>query len=95
MVLGHATVGHIFKTPGGGTALVTHYLKRTGFILRQIIADKDMGRRKADDVYDISERAVGRTFHRVSWNDASEAAAAAHVHPTNCECYICCEKRDV
>lgn len=53
----HSTVGHRFRGPFGGTYRCTSYDSRTGFWMENEADPKD--RR------DVSERAPGRTYHRI------------------------------
>lgn len=83
-------VGYRFRSGGAGAIyLCTHYLKSCGFMMKLIKIETpksegvDFYNRKIGDVICISERAPGRTFHRVDWDEEEVA------HETNCECHEC------
>jgi hypothetical protein len=78
----HETVGWTFQAWDGGHYVCTHYLPKTGFVMRCVKAPNPMlGGRKVGTIVDISERAIGRTYHRID----SEPTQ----HDKRCLCYIC------
>ena len=83
----HETVGHYFKAHGD-VYLCIRYLPRTGFFMRCIEKGQTQGllNRAVGEVVDVSERAIGRTYHRIidgAWGCLYEA------HEPPCACYVC------
>lgn len=83
----HETVGRYFRA-FGDVYLCTKYLRRTGFFMKVVEKGKEPGLidRPVGHVADVSERAIGRTYHCIydsPWDEKYEA------HEQPCECYVC------
>ncbi len=76
----HETVGHRFRG-GGAIYLCTRYVRAQGFWMRIVDGADDFGRTVGHETC-VSERAIGRTFHR-QW----DLRPVEHEKP--CECYVC------
>ena len=81
----HDVVGWRFKGPFGVVVRCTRYLPERGFFMKVIANASDAYRRMGEE-FDVSERAIGRTFHRID----GDAAPAIHERP--CRCSVCKEK---
>ncbi len=80
----HETIGRVFKS-FGYTYRCLRWTSATGFFFRVLTVPEtdDIFHRKVGDIVDTSERAIGRTFHRV-WEDESYEP-----HEKPCECKLC------
>ena len=79
----HETVGRAFRAFGYRFRCL-RWARQTGFFMRVLSvpdADPIFPNRKVGDVIDVSERTIGRTFHRL--DDSYEA------HEQPCDCHLC------
>ncbi len=86
--LTHPTVGWHFKGHDGAVYRCTRYSKFEGYWMTVEVQAKDSTRIPREIGYRtcVSERAIGRTFHKI------EAGSKAAAHEKPCDCYVC---RDV
>lgn len=80
----HETVGWTFRGWDGGHYICTHYRPETGFFMR-CVKEPDPGVRirAYGALVDVSERAIGRTYHRL------DGETMPWPHDKCCLCYIC------
>jgi hypothetical protein len=83
----HDTVGHRFQSMGIEYRC-TRYDERRGFWMRVLAVhdDRPMFERAIGEECCVSERAIGRTFHRI--HDGAESGP----HEQPCDCYVCHER---
>ena len=88
----HPTVGYRFRS-GPLIYLCTSWDRSCGFWMEVVEGSGDVlyPSRKVGDRVNVSERAIGRTYHRAGYG-ADEPYRAEHA--TGCNCFIC-EDRDV
>lgn len=86
------TVGRQFRAWDGALYLCTRYLRREGFWMRVVVESPTLCRRKVGEETCVSERAIGRTFHREPEEPCEacgERAARGQERPDN-ECACAC-----
>ena len=82
----HPTVGYRFKS-GGALYACTSWDRSCGFWMEMVggksalLPDRKVGQR-----FNVSERAIGRTYHRESY---SLDTPYQPVHDEGCNCFIC------
>jgi hypothetical protein len=80
----HPTVGRLFRSMGGRYRC-TSWDRQSGFWM-EMVSDQDrlFPERQPGDRVNVSERAIGRTFHRLY-----EDTNGGFQHDDGCNCSIC------
>lgn len=79
------TIGYRYRGWDGGVFLIERYDARYDYqvVCVEETAQECLGSRKQGERFFISPRAVGRTYHRIDWDEEGQP----HVQP--CDCRFC------
>ena len=85
----HETVGRYFRAWDSSIYLCTSWHRASGFWMRVIVKGDADGARGVGEEACISERAIGRTYHRLPDHEIPAGAPLFPEHAQPCNCYIC------
>ena len=88
----HHTIGSYFNGLYGAVYLCTGWIRNAGYNMKVIVVSIDgFSTRKIGDVVNVSERAIGRSYHKNYHMKSPEN----FTHESKCDCSDCFLEKDI